>query len=105
MKNSSAGWDYIPAYATKMYIDVYIEPLTYITDKSFKDCVFPSELKLAKVVPIFKSGDSSKITNYRPISVYHFFQKCLKELCIITLTFCINTNLDLDRNTQLKRLS
>ena len=70
------------------------------------------ELKLAKVVPIFKSGDSSKITNYRPISVYHFFQKCLKELCIITsvillttLTFCINTNMDLDRNTKLNRLS
>ena len=76
MKNSSAGWDDIPAYVTKRCIEVYIEPLTHVIDKSFKEGVFPSELKLAKVVPIFKSGDSSKITNYRPISVLSFFLKC-----------------------------
>ena len=75
MKNSSAGWDDIPAYVTKRCIEVYIEPLTHVIDKSFKEGVFPSELKLVKVVPIFKSGDSSKITNYRPISVLSFFFK------------------------------
>ena len=65
---------------------------------------FPSELKLAKVVPIFKSGDSRKISNYRPISVNRSSQRYLKELCIIIsltlltpLTFSINTNLDLDK--------
>ena len=42
--------------------------------------VFPSELKLAKVVPIFKSGDSSKITNYRPISVLSFFSKVFERV-------------------------
>ena len=66
LKNSCAGWDDIPAYVMKRCINVYIEPLTHIIDKSFKEGVFPSELKLTKVVPIFKSGDSSKITNYRP---------------------------------------
>ena len=30
-------------------------------------------MKLATVAPIFKSGDSSKIPNYRPISVISFF--------------------------------
>ena len=103
LKNSCAGWDDIPAYVMKRCINVYIEPLTHIIDKSMKEGVFPSELKLAKVVPIFKSGDSSKITNYRPISVLSFFSKVSKELCIIIsltlltpLTFSINTNLDLD---------
>ena len=80
MKNSSAGWDEIPAYVTKRCIDVYIEPLTHIIDKSFKEGIFPSELKLAKVVPIFKSGDSSKITNYRPISVLSFFSKVFEKV-------------------------
>ena len=37
---------------------------------SLIDGSIPSELKLAKVVPIFKSGESDKVTNYRPISVY-----------------------------------
>ena len=75
LKNSCAGWDDIPAYVMKRCINVYIEPLTHIIDKSMKEGVFPSKLKLAKVVLIFKSGDSSKITNYRPISVFIFLLK------------------------------
>ena len=74
MKNSSADWDDIPAYVTKRSIEVYIEPLTHVIDKSFKEGVFPSELKLAIMFPIFKTGDSSKITNFRPISVSFFFK-------------------------------
>ena len=66
-------WLDIPAYVMKRCINVYIEPLTHIIDKSFKEGVFPSELKLAKVVPIFKSDNPSKITNYRPISILSFF--------------------------------
>ena len=91
LKNSCAGWDDIPAYVMKRCINVYIEPLTHIIDKSMKEGVFPSELKLAKVVPIFKSGDSSKITNYRPISVLSFFSK----LAAITLVkTCDNSFFD-----------
>ena len=78
MKNSSAGWDEIPANVTKICIDVYIEPSTHIIHKYFKEGIFPSELKLAKVVSIFKSGNSSKIPNYRPISDLSFlFEKVM----------------------------
>ena len=35
--------------------------------------------KLAKVVPIFKSGDSTKMTNYRPISILSFFSKIFEK--------------------------
>ena len=38
------------------------------------------ELKLAKVVPIFKSSNSSKITNYRPISVLSFFSEVFERV-------------------------
>ena len=65
MKNSSADWNDIPAYVMKMCINVYIDHLTQIIDKSFKRGVFPSELKYSKMVSIFKSGDSGKITDYR----------------------------------------
>ena len=44
-------------------------------NSSIKQGIFPSELKNAKVFPIFKAGDEQLITNYRPISVLNFFSK------------------------------
>ena len=41
---------------------------------------FPSELKLAKVVPIFKADCPSVYTNYRPVSVLSCFSKLLETL-------------------------
>ena len=53
LKNSSPGFDGIPSFAANQSIDNFIEPLTYIINMSFMEGVFPSELKLAKVVQIF----------------------------------------------------
>ena len=113
LKNSCAGWDDIPAYVMKRCINAYIEPLTHIIDKLIKEGVFPSKIKLAKAVPIFKSGDSSKITNYRHISVLSFFSKVFDRVIYNHITdfidspsvLYINTNLDLDINTLLNRRS
>ena len=60
-KNSSAGWDDIPACVAKKCIDFYITPLTHIIDISIKEGQFPTELKLASVIPVFKFGDSHKL--------------------------------------------
>ena len=40
----------------------------------------PVELKIARVVPLFKAGDKSIFSNYRPISVLPSFSKILEKL-------------------------
>ena len=44
----------------------------YLINMSLQQGVFPDELKIAKVNPIFKSGDVKLVTNYRPVSVLQF---------------------------------
>ena len=73
LKNSSAGWDFIPASIAKQSIKHSIKLLTYLINSSFESGTFPEELKLAKVIPIFKNGDKQDISNYRPISIFSFF--------------------------------
>ena len=53
----------------KKCIDVIVKPLTNIFNKSLNTGVFPDSMKTAEVVPIFKSGNKSDFTNYRPISL------------------------------------
>ena len=73
LKNSSPGYDNIPASIAKQCIQHYIKPLTYLTNSSFECGIFPNELKFAKVIPIFKNGDKQDISNYRPISIFFLF--------------------------------
>ena len=75
LKNSSAGWDEIPTFVAKQCVYCYLKSLTYLINKSFTEGIFPVELKLARVVLIFKAGDPTQITNYMPISVLTLFSK------------------------------
>jgi len=39
----------------------------------------PDTLKLGKVVPVFKKGDRSLLTNYRPIRLLSIFDRLLEK--------------------------
>ena len=50
----------------------------------FNNCVnagvFPDDLKVARVILLYKSGDRSDISNYRPISLLPVFSKIFEKL-------------------------
>ena len=92
LKNSSVGWDEIPALVAKQSHDSYIAPLTCLINRCFHDGIFPTDLKLARVVPIFKSGDSSVRSNYRPISILSFFAKVFEKLLYKYLLDFLDSN-------------
>ena len=52
--------------------------------------VVPNELKIARVVPIFKSGDTMLFSNYRPVSVLPLFSKILERLMYTRLLSFVN---------------
>ena len=79
LKNSSAGQDSILASIAKPLIQYYIKPLTCLINSSFENGLFPDELKIPKVIPIFKTGDKKDTVNYRPISILTFFSKIFEK--------------------------
>ena len=54
--------------------------LTHICNLSLKSGKVPDKMKIAKVVPIYKSGNIQDFGNYRPISVLPQFSKILEKV-------------------------
>ena len=92
LNNSSAGWDQFPTSIAKQCFKNFIKPLTALINRSFREGIFTTELKRAKVVPIYKAGDKSLINNYRPISILSFYSKVFEKLMYNKLYNFIETN-------------
>ena len=75
-----SGFDNIPMHTIKNSFEFISKPLTYIINKSLENGVFPDSLKIAKIIPIFKSGDTDKFSNYRPISILANFSKFFEKV-------------------------
>ena len=99
MKNKdSRGWDGISCSLLNSVISTVIEPLTTAVNAVFEFGQFPEELKLAIVSPIFKSGETTDPSNYRPISVLPVFSKVIERLIYVRLIECIETNKTLNKH-------
>ena len=47
---------------------------------SMTEGVFPSEMKIAKVLPLYKGDNPMIIDNYRPVSLLNIFSKVFEKV-------------------------
>ena len=64
----------------KRVIEGISKPLIYICNLSFQTGTFPDKMKIAKVIPLYKTGNKHQFTNYRPVSLLSQFSKILEKL-------------------------
>ena len=54
--------------------------------------IFPDELKIAKVIPLFKKDDPKLLNNYRPISLLPTISKVIEKIIFTQLSTYFNEN-------------
>ena len=79
-RNKAAGHDDIDSNVIIKVYDEISYPLFMIFHSSFNEGIFPEQLKVAKVSPIFKVGNIEEVGNYRPISILPIFSKVLERI-------------------------
>ena len=88
-KNSS-GPENISSKLLKLNCDAIYPLLTHLINLSLTQGVFPRELKLAKVIPVYKADDSHIYGNYRPISLLPTLSKVYEKVVAKQLTAYLN---------------
>ena len=91
-KCSSGHDDDISTKLVKETIPLIHQPITHIVDQSFQTSVVPTELKIAKVIPIFKNGDNSLVINHWPISLLSSFSKIREKIVYDKVTSFLDCN-------------
>ena len=105
LKDTATGFDNMNSMSLKISSETLIKPLTHICNLSLTQGIFPSQLKIANVIPLFKSDDPMLFNNYRPVSVLCVLSKVFEKSCIIEfqrslkfLRYCMKINMAFEKN-------
>ena len=67
-KKKCFGYDRIPLIVLVDGAEVLAEPYARLLQEIQKTNIIPEQWKTARIIPLWKKGDKSEISNYRPIS-------------------------------------
>lgn len=90
--NTSCGIDGVSAKSIKCIKQLITSPLTSCINDCMTQGIFPDSLKVAKVTPIFKSGDKADPCNYRPISILPVISKIFEKVIYTRIAKHIQIN-------------
>ena len=88
----SKGHDELDMCLINKLIPYIVVPLKHIFNISLLNGVFPDSMKIARVIPLFKTGNTKEFSNYRPISLLPQFSKILDKLYHSRLITFIDSN-------------
>ncbi len=74
----------------KKVIEGISKPVTYICNLLFQTGTFSNKMKIAKVVPLYKTGDRHNFSNYRPISLLPQPSKIVEKIFNNRLDFFLD---------------
>ena len=76
---TSSGHDNISSKLLKYLIPSISVPLSIVINKSFQTGIVPKNMKVAKIIPIYKAKEKTIMGNYRPISLLPSASKILEK--------------------------
>ena len=92
LKSNPPGYDMIGSAVLKWCVDSISEPLSYVCNMSLQEGLFPDELKIANVIPLYKCDDPKLFNNYRPVSVLPSVSKVFERIMYNRLVAYLNEN-------------
>ena len=90
--NKASGPNSIPYRILFRLKNEISKQLADLFNLSFMTGIFPSVLKIAKVIPVFKKDSKLDYSNYRPISLLSNIEKILEKLMYKRLYTFLNNN-------------
>ena len=76
----------------KALCNTFCSILTYLFNSCMLTGTFPDELKIVRVIPLFKSGNRNLMSNYRPISILPTISKNFEKLIHVRLYQFLDEN-------------
>lgn len=99
LKNcNSNGPDGVSARLLFNCQDSIVYPIFLLFRQSLDEGIFPAVWKTSSVTPVLKSGDSSLVSNYRPISILPHISKLLESIVYTNIKRNLNHILVADQH-------
>ena len=99
LKNKkSAGNDLMSNNLLKLAIPSIAAQLTRLTNLSLTSGFVPSQITVARVLPLYKDGNKREFNNYRPIAIISTIGKVVEKVVCLQLSNYFNKNNLLHKN-------